>query len=122
MSTKEKDILYVVMPAYNEEENIEEIVTNWYKILDFGSIESKLVIADSGSTDKTNEILKKLKKKYSNLIILSNGLKQHGPKLIELYNYAIENKATWIFQTDSDGQTNPLEFEEFWKLRKNMMQ
>lgn len=118
MSTKEKDILYVVMPAYNEEENIEEIVTNWYKILDFGSIESKLVIADSGSTDKTNEILKKLKKKYSNLIILSNGLKQHGPKLIELYNYAIENKATWIFQTDSDGQTNPLEFEEFWKLRK----
>lgn len=28
------DILYVVMPAYNEEENIEEVVKSWYKVLE----------------------------------------------------------------------------------------
>ena len=28
------DILYVVMPAYNEEENIESVVKSWYTVLD----------------------------------------------------------------------------------------
>ena len=34
------------------------------------------------------------------------------------YNYALENNADYIFQTDSDGQTLPSEFWEFWELRK----
>ena len=114
---KKSEKLYVVMPAYNEEENIESVVEKWYPILKFGSKESKLVIADAGSVDKTHKILVNLKKKYPQLEIVSKSLKQHGPKVIYLYKYAIKNNADWIFQTDSDGQTNPLEFEEFWKLR-----
>ena len=114
---KKSEKLYVVMPAYNEEENIESVVEQWYPILKFGSKESKLVIADAGSVDKTHKILVNLKKKYPQLEIVSKSLKQHGPKVIYLYKYAIKNNADWIFQTDSDGQTNPLEFEEFWKLR-----
>jgi len=27
------DVLYIVMPAYNEEANIEDVVVQWYKIL-----------------------------------------------------------------------------------------
>lgn len=27
------DILYIVMPAYNEEANIERVVEEWYKLL-----------------------------------------------------------------------------------------
>ena len=114
---KKSEKLYVVMPAYNEEENIESVVEQWYPILKFGSKESKLVIADAGSVDKTHKILVNLKKKYPQLEIVSKSLKQHGPKVIYLYKYAIKNNADWIFQTDSDGQTNPDEFEEFWKLR-----
>lgn len=114
---KNNDTLYIVMPAYNEEDNIEEIVTSWYKVLSFGNEQSRIVVADSGSSDSTNKILKKLKKKYPQLVILSKGLKQHGPKLIQLYKYAIKQGANYIFQTDSDGQTNPDEFADFWKLR-----
>ena len=114
---KKSEKLYVVMPAYNEEENIESLVEQWYPILKFVIKESKLVIADAGSVDKTHKILVNLKKKYPQLEIVSKSLKQHGPKVIYLYKYAIKNNADWIFQTDSDGQTNPLEFEEFWKLR-----
>ena len=33
------------------------------------------------------------------------------------YRYAIRQKADYIFQTDSDGQTNPDEFEPFWNQR-----
>ncbi len=118
-TSNREESIYVVMPAYNEEENIERTVQDWYPVLKFGSDKSRLVIADAGSQDKTHEILEKLQKKYPKLEIVSDSEKQHGPKVIYLYNYAIENEADWIFQTDSDGQTNPKEFEGFWKLRKD---
>ena len=28
------DTLYIVMPAYNEEENIESVVRSWYPVLE----------------------------------------------------------------------------------------
>lgn len=44
------DSLYIVMPAYNEEDNIEQVVRDWYPLLNGKSPDSRLVIADSGST------------------------------------------------------------------------
>lgn len=117
------DILYIVMPAYNEESNIRDTVNAWYPIIGGGGIrgetseKSRLVIADSGSTDATHTILLDLLKKFPQLELLSDTEKQHGPKVIALYEYAIKNNADFIFQTDSDGQTNPDEFARFWKLR-----
>ena len=114
------DSLYIVMPAYNEEGNIESVVDAWYPILKGKSDDSRLVIADFGSKDKTHEILCKLQKeKYPKLVILDTTNQFHGPKVIALYNYAIKNGADYIFQTDSDGQTNPEEFDAFWNDRKN---
>lgn len=107
------------MPAYNEEGIIEEVVKQWYPILTGKSDESKIVIADSGSNDKTHEILVHLQQTdCPKLEILSETNQYHGPKVIALYDYAIKNGADYIFQTDSDGQTNPKEFEAFWEERK----
>ena len=114
---KSEDVLYVVMPAYNEEDNIEQVAIAWMKVLKYGSQDSRLVIADSGSKDKTHDILLKLKKKYKQLEILEKTNQYHGPKVIALYKYAIRKGADYIFQTDSDGQTDPTEFESFWKVR-----
>ena len=112
------DTLFIVMPAYNEEENIEVVVKQWYPILEGKAANSRLVIADSGSTDNTHAILEKLKEEYSKLEILSETGKFHGPKVIALYDYAIRNGVDYVFQTDSDGQTDPNEFELFWTMRK----
>ena len=112
------DTLYVVMPAYNEKDNIEEVVSSWYPVLEGKSPESRLVVADSGSTDGTHEILVEMQEKYPQLEVLTDSGKQHGPKVIALYSYAIKNGADYIFQTDSDGQTKASEFEDFWKRRR----
>lgn len=112
------DSLFVVMPAYNEESIIEETVSTWYNVLEGKADTSRLVVADSGSQDKTHSILLALQKRYPKLEILKDTDKQHGPKVIALYDYAIKQNVDYIFQTDSDGQTNPEEFERFWKLRK----
>lgn len=111
------DSLYVVMPAYNEQDTIKDVVKQWYVVLDGKAENSRLVVADSGSTDETHEILLQMKKEYPQLEILENTGKQHGPKLIALYKYAKQQGIDYVFQTDSDGQTSPDEFSEFWNLR-----
>ncbi len=112
------DSLYLVMPAYNEEANIEEVVRAWYPALEGKDEASRMVVADSGSTDGTHAILEGLREEFPKLEILSDTGKQHGPKVIALYDYAIKNGADYIFQTDSDGQTDPAEFARFWNLRE----
>lgn len=109
--------LYIVLPAYNEEENIKKVVKAWYPLLSGKAKGSRLVVADSGSTDRTHSILQRLQREYPKLTILSNTGKQHGPKVIALYDFAIKQGADYIFQTDSDGQTNPDEFAAFWNKR-----
>ncbi len=111
------DSLFIVMPAYNEETNIESVVRQWYSILEGKAENSRLVVADNGSSDRTHEILLNLQKELPKLEILTDSDRYHGPKVIALYDYAIKNGADYVFQTDSDGQTNPEEFDEFWQLR-----
>ena len=116
---KTMDILYIVMPAYNEEANILSVVDSWYSILEDKNPDSRLVVADSGSKDATHNILVKYRSTHPQLEILEHTDRQHGPKVIALYDYAIKNGADYIFQTDSDGQTNPKEFNAFWEERKD---
>lgn len=111
------DSLYIVMPAYNEEANIETVVRQWAALLEGKADNSKIVIADSGSSDNTHEILCKLKNDIPKLHILTDCDRFHGPKVMALYQYAIDDGADYIFQTDSDGQTNPDEFAAFWERR-----
>lgn len=113
------DSLYIVMPAYNEEANIKEVVEQWYPLLNGKDEKSRLVIADSGSQDMTHNILVTLQKKYPKLYILETINQYHGPKLIALYDYAVQNNIDYVFQTDSDGQTNPKEFDKFWEMREH---
>lgn len=57
--------LYIVIPAYNEEANIERTVKEWDAVIrrHSGEGESRLVVVNDGSTDSTWEILCKMKKK-----------------------------------------------------------
>ena len=113
-----KDDLYIVMPAYNEEAVIRSVVESWYAVLRDKTERSRLVIADQGSRDRTHEILLDMQKNgYPQLEILDTENRLHGPKVIALYDHALKNGADYIFQTDSDGQTDPAEFDAFWARR-----
>ncbi len=111
--------LFIVMPAYNEETNIEMVINQWHPIVKKIGSSSKLVIFDDGSKDSTFSIMQKLQEKYPYLIPAKKQNSGHGATCLYAYQYAITNKADYIFQTDSDGQTSPDEFWDFWNLRKN---
>ncbi len=109
--------LYIIIPAYNEEENIIQVVESWYPVLEKASGQSKLIIINDGSTDNTYQSLLGLKEKHPNLIILDKENGGHGSAVYAGYKYAIDNQADYIFQTDSDMQTLPADFESFWVKR-----
>ena len=113
------DSLYIIIPAYNEADNIARIIDEWYPVIENhnGDGKSRLVIIDDGSKDDTLEIAKKevTKREYLEVITKDNG--GHGSSIYFGYQYAIQEKADYVFQTDSDGQTLASEFEEFWKAR-----
>jgi dolichol-phosphate mannosyltransferase len=111
------DNLYIVMPAYNEEANIEEIVKHWHNIVEKTGSNSRLVIINDGSTDSTYEIMLGLKGRYSQFIPVTKPNSGHGSTCLFAYSYGINAGADYIFQTDSDGQTNPEEFWQFWESR-----
>ena len=48
-----QDSLYIIMPAYNEEANIGNVIRQWYPIIEKIGGESRLVILNDGSRDKT---------------------------------------------------------------------
>jgi len=114
------DSLYIVIPAYNESDNIENLIKDWYPIAEQhnDSGKTRLVVVNDGSKDDTLELLKQFAEERPLLTPLDKPNGGHGPTVLYAYRYAIDNDADWIFQTDSDGQTNPGEFEQFWKLRK----
>lgn len=115
------DCLYIVVPAYNESENIKNLVDDWYPVVERhdGKGRSRLVVINDGSRDNTYEILEELAKERPLLHPLTKPNGGHGPTVLYGYRYALQQGADYIFQTDSDGQTNPDEFEAFWSERKN---
>lgn len=110
--------IYFVMPAYNEADNIEETIRQWYPMVERSGNECRLVIANDGSKDDTYQKMLSMHNNFPKLIPLNKPNSGHGATVLFLYRYAIEHKADYIFQTDSDGQTNPDEFWQFYDNRE----
>ncbi len=115
------DILYFVIPAYNEEANIDKVINDWYPIVErhCGEGKSRIVIIDDGSKDGTYSCLLQAAETRPLLVPITKPNGGHGATVLYGYHYALEHGADYIFQTDSDGQTLPEEFEPFWQQREN---
>lgn len=114
------DKLYIIIPAYNEEANIRNVIDEWYPVVEAhsGNGESRLVVIDDGSKDDTYKIISEEAKTRPLLQAETKPNGGHGATVLHGYKYALECGADYIFQTDSDGQTLPSEFEQFWDKRE----
>ena len=100
--TKKKPYLSVVAPAYNEEGVIEETIKKWENFVEREKLNAEIVVCNDGSIDKTGEILKKLQKKYSNLVICEN--KPNKGYGAAVHNAVKHARGELIMTLDSDGQ------------------
>lgn len=99
----------VVIPAYNEETVIGEVITN-LKSKDFENI----IVVDDGSKDKTAEIAKKQGAKVY-VHIINRGL---GGALSTGFSAALINEAEIIASCDADGQHDPEDIKRAVEILK----
>ncbi|NND77243.1 MAG: polyprenol monophosphomannose synthase [Flavobacteriales bacterium] len=102
----------VIIPTYNEKENIEKIIR---KVI---SMDEKfdILVVDDGSPDGTGNIVKTLQEEFSELNILErtekNGL---GSAYIAGFKWALEKGYKYIFEMDADFSHDP---EDLKRLRQ----
>ena len=65
------DKLFIVIPAYNEQDTIEDVVNDWYPVVEKIGNDSKLVIINDGSKDDTLKQLHEAAAKDSRLAVAS---------------------------------------------------
>jgi dolichol-phosphate mannosyltransferase len=108
----------VVMPIYNEEANIEAVVTEWVQEFNRLGISFALLAVNDGSRDGTNLALQRLREKYPDEVRpIDKQNAGHGQACRTGYLLAVESGAAWTMQIDSDGQCDPRFFSSFWSLR-----
>ncbi|MBR5376130.1 MAG: glycosyltransferase family 2 protein [Lachnospiraceae bacterium] len=111
------DKLYIVIPAYNEQDNIRKVINDWYPVVTGTGRDSRLLVIDDGSRDDTWKVLTEEADGKEQLIVKQKANSGHGPTILAGYRQALAEGADFVFQTDSDGQTDPAEFGQFWELR-----
>lgn len=103
----------VLIPTYNEKENIENIIR---VVFDLPKAFDVLVI-DDNSPDGTASIVKKLQKEFpERLFILERAGKQGlGTAYIAGFNWSIDKKYDYIFEMDADFSHNPNDLHRLYE-------
>jgi glycosyltransferase involved in cell wall biosynthesis len=106
--------LSIVMPVYNEDAVIAEVVTTWIQELERLDIDYEFLVYDDGSEDETGRVLERLAWQQHGLMVTRKANSGHGPTILRGYREAI---GEWVFQVDSDGEISPEPFPSLWKRR-----
>lgn len=64
--------LSLIIPAYNEEKKIERDIIEAFSYFKKTKIKAELIVSTDGVTDRTNEIVKKLQKKFESLYLITH--------------------------------------------------
>ncbi len=103
----------VIIPTYNEKENIERILR---KVFSF-SHPFHILVVDDGSPDGTANIVKHLQSEFTEQLHLleRKGKLGLGTAYIAGFRYAIEKGYAFVFEMDADFSHNP---EDLIRLRE----
>lgn len=102
----------VIIPTYNEKENIEKIIRKVFSL----PYLFEILIIDDGSPDGTAQIVKGLQDEFPMLHLEERkGKLGLGTAYIHGFKWALERKYEYIFEMDADFSHNP---EDLVRLRE----
>ena len=105
----------VIIPTYNEKENIEKIIR---AVLGLGPHAFNILVIDDGSPDGTAAIVKRLiEDEFKNrlFIIERRGKLGLGTAYIAGFKWAIEQKYDYIFEMDADFSHDPKDLPRLYE-------
>ncbi len=107
----------IVIPTYNEAENIKELIEEILKIEE----DLEIIIVDDNSPDGTGEIVRDLADKINKIhLIVRGGKKSEGKSRIDGCRYALVKGAEIIIEMDADFSHKPGYIPVFLsKIREN---
>lgn len=109
--------LSVVMPVYNEEAVIDEVLADVAREVLDRVPGSELVVVNDCSTDQTATALATATSRDSRIRVLTNPQNAgHGVSVRRGFDAA---RGEWIFQIDSDGQVDLAQFGDLWQQRED---
>lgn len=95
----------VIIPTYNEKENIEKIIRKVFSLPDTFDI----LIVDDGSPDGTAAIVKSLQEEFPDMLHIEErkGKLGLGTAYIHGFKWALSRNYEYIFEMDADFSHNP---------------
>ena len=117
-STKTEQRACFVLPTFNEEGNIENVIKKIFESEDEqSSYDFSILVVDDNSFDDTQSIVKRLIKSNNKIHLITGEKKGLGEAYKRGFKYAIDELNTdLIFQMDSDGQHDPNIIPNFLKV------
>lgn len=103
----------VIIPTYNEKENIERIIRKVFSL----DHDFHILIIDDGSPDGTPQIVKSLQKEYPEKLFMEEraGKQGLGTAYIHGFKWCVAHQYDFIFEMDADFSHNP---DDLLRLRQ----
>ncbi len=95
-------LLSIVMPAYNEEHNIEATVRRCREVLEAHGLAGEIIVANDGSTDGTGRVLDELVSEVQGLRVVTLPVNAGYGSAMKSAIRAAEGR--YVVTIDSDGQ------------------
>ena len=107
----------VIIPTYNEKENIESIIRAVFLL----NQHYHILVIDDGSPDGTADIVKSLFLLYPGQLFLEErkGKSGLGTAYIHGFKWALAKDYQYIFEMDADFSHNPADLERLYLVCKN---
>ena len=107
----------VIIPTYNEKENIEKIIRAVFSL----EGDYHILVIEDGSPDGTADIVKRLQKDFpERLFIIQRAGKQGlGTAYITGFKWAIAHEYDYIFEMDADFSHNPDDLPRLYRTCKD---
>ncbi len=106
-------MITIVLPTYNERENIKELIPKIFEIFKERNIDGNLIVVDDNSSDNTAEEVRNLSDKYPITLIERKEKLGIGSAYILGFKRALNEKADVIFEMDADLSHDPEYIPEF---------
>lgn len=102
----------VIIPTYNEIENIESIIRAVFSL----NKQFDLLIVDDNSPDQTAQKVIELQKEFPGRLFLENRTKKSGlgTAYVHGFKWAIAKAYNYIFEMDADFSHNPKDLEKLY--------